>query len=139
MLIILCCIYFKSASPDGFKQDKPFVAKLALAVPICQSILLHSKNKNTFISIITWQAGCWFWNQICLKESNLKKKKKAHNCQSYQRPRNYQFWSRRFQTFILPLVALRFAQNNSQSSVLHFLIFHTHSGGLQQAKLCGLE
>lgn len=75
MLIILCCIYFKSASPDGFKQDKPFVAKLALAVPICQSILLHSKNKNTFISIITWQAGCWFWNQICLKESNLKKKK----------------------------------------------------------------
>lgn len=42
MLIILCCIYFKSASPDGFKQEKPFVARRALAASISPSILPHS-------------------------------------------------------------------------------------------------
>lgn len=42
MLIILCCIYFKSASPDGFKQEKPFVARVALAASIFPSILPHS-------------------------------------------------------------------------------------------------
>lgn len=42
MLIILCSIYFKSASPDGFKQEKPFVARLALAASIFPSILPRS-------------------------------------------------------------------------------------------------
>lgn len=42
MLIILCCIYFKSASPDGFKQERRFVGRLALAASIFPSLLPHS-------------------------------------------------------------------------------------------------
>lgn len=74
MLIILCSIYFKSASPDGFKQEKPFVARLALAASMFPSTLPHSfvfnKKAKGFISINKWQAEGCFWNQICLKDSN---------------------------------------------------------------------